>query len=96
MIVFFDMGVIIKNLNQKVNLIRLKIHLYFPYQEEELEQMFDEEEPKKNKPIDHDDLSVKEIEEMIVGHQKEIDTLKLLLKKKLNKLEVAQDFFKKT
>ena len=58
--------------------------------------MFDEEEPKKNKPIDQDDLSVKEIEEMIVGHQKEIDTLKLLLKKKLNKLEVAQDFFKKT
>ena len=90
------MVVIIKNLNQKVNLIRLKIHLYFLHQEEELEQMFDEEEPKKNNPIDHDDLSVKEIEEMIVGHQKEIDTLKLLLKKKLNKLEVAQDFFKKT
>jgi uncharacterized small protein (DUF1192 family) len=90
------MGVIIKNLNQKVNLIRLKIHLYFLHQEEELEQMFDEEEPKKNKPIDHYDLSVKEIEEMIVGHQKEIDTLKLLLKKKLKKLEVAQDFFKKT
>ena len=90
------MGVIIKNLNQKVNLIRLKIHLYFLHQEEELEQMFDEEEPKKNKPIDQDDLSVKEIEEMIVGHQKEIDTLKLLLKKKLKKLEVAQDFFKKT
>jgi uncharacterized small protein (DUF1192 family) len=89
------MGVIIKNLNQKVNLIRLKIHLYFLHQEEELEQMFDEEEPKKNKPIDHDDLSVKEIEEMIVGHQKEIDTLKLLLKKKLKKLEVAQDFFLK-
>ena len=96
MIVFFDMNVIIKNLNQKVNLIRLKIHLYFLHQEEELEQMFDEEEPKKNKPIDQDDLSVKEIEEMIVGHQKEIDTLKLLLKKKLKKLEVAQDFFKKT
>ena len=58
--------------------------------------LFDEEEPKKNKPIDHDDLSVKEIEEMILGHQKEIDTLNLLLKKKLKKLEVAQDFFKKT
>ena len=96
MIVFFDMGVIIKNLNQKVNLIRLKIHLYFLYQEEGLEQMFDEEELKKNKPIDQDDLSVKEIEEMIIGHQKEIDTLKLLLKKKLQKLELAQDFFKKT
>ena len=96
MIVFLDMGVIIKNLNQKVNLIRLKIHLYFLHQEEELEQMFDEEEPKKNKPIDQDDLSVKEIEEMIIGHQQEIDTLKLLLKKKLQKLELAQDFFKKT
>jgi uncharacterized small protein (DUF1192 family) len=58
--------------------------------------MFDEEEPKKSKPIDQDDLSVKEIEEMILGHQKEIDTLKLLLKKKLNKLELAKDFFKKT
>ena len=58
--------------------------------------MFDDEEPKKNKPIDQDDLSVKEIEEMIVGHQQEIDTLKLLLKKKLQKLELAQDFFKKT
>ena len=90
------MAVIIKNLNQKVNLIRLKIHLYFLHQEEELEQMFDEEEPKKNKPIDHDDLSVKEIEEMIIEHQQEIDTLKLLLKKKLQKLELAQDFFKKT
>ena len=43
--------------------------------------MFEEEEPKKHKPIDQDDLSVKEIEEMIIGHQKEIDTLKLLLKK---------------
>ncbi|MDA9659580.1 DUF1192 domain-containing protein [Alphaproteobacteria bacterium] len=76
----------------------MKIHLYFLHQhkEEELEQMFDEEEPKKNKPIDQDDLSVKEIEEMILGHQKEIDTLKLLLKKKLKKLEVAQEFFKKS
>jgi hypothetical protein len=33
---------------------------------------------------------------MIIGHQKEIETLKLLLKKKLQKLELAQDFFKKT
>ena len=87
---------IIKNLNQKVNLIRLKINLYFLYEEGELKQMFEEEEPKKHKPIDQDDLSVKEIEEMIIGHQKEIDTLKLLLKKKLQKLELAQDFFKKT
>ena len=58
--------------------------------------MFEEEEPKKHKLIDQDDLSVKEIEEMIIGHQQEIDNLKLLLKKKLQKLELAQDFFKKT
>ena len=58
--------------------------------------MFEEEEPKKHKPIDKDDLSIKEIEQMIIGHQKEIETLKLLLKKKLQKLELAQDFFKKT
>ena len=58
--------------------------------------MFEKEEPKKHKLIDQDDLSVKEIEEMIIRHQKEIDTLKLLLKKKLQKLELAQDFFKKT
>ena len=63
---------------------------------EKLNQMFEEEGPKKHKPIDQDDLSVKEIEEMIIGHQKVIDTLKLLLKKKLQKLELAQDFFKKT
>ena len=90
------MAVIIKNLNQKVNLIRLKINLYFLHEEGELEQMFEEEQPKKSKPIDQDDLSVKEIEEMIIEHQQEIDTLKLLLKKKLQKLELAQDFFKKT
>ena len=58
--------------------------------------MFEEEVPKNPKPIDQDDLSVKEIEEMIIGHQQEIDTLKLLLKKKIQKLELAQDFFKKT
>ena len=90
------MAVIIKNLNQKVNLIRLKINLYFLHEEGELEQMFEEEETKKHKPIDKDDLSIKEIEQMIIGHQQEIDTLKLLLKKKLQKLELAQDFFKKT
>ena len=32
-------------------------------------QMFDEEEPKKTKPIDLDDLSVEEIEEMIGNHK---------------------------
>ena len=58
--------------------------------------MFEEEEPKKQKSIDQDDLSVKEIEEMITGYQLEIDALKLLLKKKHKKLELAQDFFRKT
>ena len=58
--------------------------------------MFEEEDPRKQKPVDQDDLSIKEIEEMILGHEQEIDNLKLLLKKKLSKLELAQDFFKKT
>ena len=87
---------IIKNLNQKVNLIRLKIHLYFLNQEEELEKMFDEEEPKKEQPIDLDDLSVEEIEKMIKGHQQEIEMLSLLLEKKKEKLKLAENFFKKS
>ena len=57
--------------------------------------MFEEEEQKKQKQIDFDDLSVKEIEDLIKGHQEEIETLKLLLKKKREKLDLAQDFFKK-
>ena len=46
--------------------------------------MFDEEEPKKEKPIDSDDLSVEEIE-----------MLSLLLEKKKEKLKLADNFFKK-
>ena len=57
--------------------------------------MFDEEEPKKQKPVDLDDLSVEEIEKMIKGHQQEIETLSLLLKKKKEKLKIADNFFKK-
>ena len=57
--------------------------------------MYEEEESKKNNPIDQDDLSVKEIKDMILNHQQEIDILKLLLKKKLHKIELAQDLFKK-
>ena len=57
--------------------------------------MFDEEEPKKEKPIDTDDLSVEEIEKMIKGHQEEIQMLSLLLKKKKEKLKMADTFFKK-
>ena len=57
--------------------------------------MFDEEEPKKEEPIDTDDLSVEEIEKMIKGHQQEIETLSLLLEKKKERLKLAENFFKK-
>ena len=59
--------------------------------------MFDEEEPpKKTKPIDFDDLSIDEIEEMIDNHKSEISKLEVLLKKKKDKLKLADRFFKKT
>ena len=58
--------------------------------------MFDEEEPKKENPIDLDDLSVEEIEKMIKGHQQEIEMLSLLLKKKKEKLKLAENFFNKS
>ena len=61
----------------------------------DIEQMFDEEEPKKIKPIDLDDLSVEEIEEMISNHKLEINILEILLKKKKDKLKLADQFFKK-
>ena len=57
--------------------------------------MFDEEESKKEKSIDTDDLSVEEIEKMIKGHQQEIETLSLLLEKKKERLKLADNFFKK-
>ena len=58
--------------------------------------MFDEEESiKKPKPLDLDDLSVEEIEEMIDDHKSEISNLEALLKKKKDKLELADTFFKK-
>ena len=57
--------------------------------------MFDEEEPKKENPLDLDDLSVEEIEKMIKGHQQEIKMLSLLLEKKKEKLKLAENFFKK-
>ena len=63
---------------------------------EDIEQMFDEEEPKKEKPNDLDDLSVEEIEKMIKGHQQEIEKLSLLLEKKKEKLKLAENFFKKS
>ena len=56
--------------------------------------MFDEEEPiKKLKPLDLDDLSVEEIEEMIDDHKSEISNLEALLKKKKEKLKLADTFF---
>lgn len=58
--------------------------------------MFDEDEPKKENPIDLDDLSVEEIEKMIKGHQQEIEMLSLLLEKKKEKLKLAENFFKKS
>ena len=58
--------------------------------------MFDEEETiKKPKPLDLDDLSVEEIEGMINDHKSEIINLEALLKKKKNKLKLADTFFKK-
>ena len=58
--------------------------------------MFDEEEPtKKTKPIDLDDLSIEEIEEMINNYRSEIKILEILLKKKKDKIKLADDFFKK-
>lgn len=58
--------------------------------------MFDEEEPiKKPKSLDLDDLSVEEIEEMIDDHKSEISNLEALLKKKKDKLKLADTFFKK-
>ena len=58
--------------------------------------MFDEEEPiKKPKPLDLDDLSVEEIEVMINNHKSEISNLEALLKKKKDKLMLADTFFKK-
>ena len=59
--------------------------------------MFDEEEPKKIKPIDLDDLSVEEIEEMISNHKLEIKNLEILLKKnkQQKKPEKLSFFWKK-
>ncbi len=58
--------------------------------------MFDEEEPiKKPKPLDLDDLSIEEIEEMIDNHKSEISNLEVLLKKKKDMLKLADTFFKK-
>ena len=73
----------------------MKVFFQLFGQREDTEQMFDEEEPKKTKPIDLDDLSVEEIEEMISNHKLEVKNLEILLKKKKDKLKLADQFFKK-
>ena len=73
----------------------MKVFFQLFGQRKDIKQMFDEEEPKKTKPIDLDDLSVEEIEEMISNHKLEIKNLEILLKKKKNKLKLADQFFKK-
>ncbi len=73
----------------------MKVFFQLFGQRKDIEQMFDEEEPKKIKPIDLDDLSVEEIEEMISNHKLEIKNLETLLKKKKDKLKLADQFFKK-
>ncbi len=73
----------------------MKVFFQFFGQRKDIEQMFDEEEPKKEKPIDLDDLSVEEIEKIIKSHQQEIEMLSSLLKKKKEKLKLANNFFKK-
>ena len=73
----------------------MKVFFQLFGQRKVIEQMFDEEEPKKTKTIDLDDLSVEEIEEMIGNHKLEIKNLEILLKKKKDKLKLADQFFKK-
>mgnify|MGYP005999281311 CR=1 FL=1 len=74
--------------------MRVFFQYYGPKREKE--RMFEEEEPKKAKPLDVDELSVEEIELMIKDHEEQIISLKILLKQKREKLELAKDFFKKT
>ena len=73
----------------------MKVFFQLFGQRKDIEQMFDEDEPKKTKLIDLDDLSVEEIEEMIGNHKLEIKNLETLLKKKKDKLKLADQFFKK-
>ena len=73
----------------------MKVFFQYYGHKKEGEQMFDEEEVKKDKPIDFDDLSVEEIELMIKDHQEQIENLKNLLKQKKEKLDLAKSFFKK-
>jgi uncharacterized small protein (DUF1192 family) len=73
------------------------MRVFFQYygQKRKEKIMFEEEEPKKAKPLDVDELSVEEIELMIKDHEEQILNLKVLLKQKKEKLELASGFFKK-
>ena len=74
----------------------MKVFFQFFGQIKGIELMFDEEElTKKTKQIDLDDLSIEEIEEMISNYRSEIKNLEILLKKKKDKIKLADDFFKK-
>jgi hypothetical protein len=73
--------------------MRVFFQYYGPKKEEK--PMFEEEELSKDKSIDVDDLSVEEIELMIKDHEEQILNLKVLLKQKKEKLELASGFFKK-
>ena len=73
----------------------MKVFFQFFGQIKGIELMFDEEElTKKTKQIDLDDLSIEEIEEMISNYRSEIKNLEILLKKKKEKIKLADDFFK--
>jgi hypothetical protein len=73
------------------------MRVFFQYygQKRKEKVMFEEEEPKKAKPLDVDELSVEEIELMIKDHEEQILNLKVLIKQKKEKLELASGFFKK-
>ena len=73
------------------------MRVFFQYygQKRKEKIMFEEEEPKKAKLLDVDELSVEEIELMIKDHEEQILNLKVLLKQKKEKLELASGFFKK-
>ena len=74
----------------------MKVFFQFFGQIKGIELMFDEEElTKKTKQIDLDDLSIEEIEEMISNYRSEIKNLEILLKKKKEKIKLADDFFNK-
>ena len=73
----------------------MKVFFQFFGQIKGIELMFDEEElTKKTKQIDLDDLSIEEIEEMISNYRSDIKNLEILLKKKKDKIKLADDFFK--